>query len=96
MKTSRIDYVKNLLTNNTMDGLLFDIEQFTESNVLRCLQGRTCRQCGHRAAVHQGEDQHTTVYVCSVRKSGRTKSGYLRVRVDQPACFLFSHKDNSQ
>lgn len=30
------------------------------------------------------------------RKSGRTKSGYLRVRCDQPACILFTHKDNEK
>lgn len=78
-----------------MQGVLFDIEEFTDPKVRRIMQGHTCRQCAHRIAVRQGRDKRVRVWVCDAIHSGRTKSGMLRVRVDQPACILFTHKDNS-
>lgn len=74
-----------------MDGLLFDPTEYTDESVRRIMEGHTCRQCGNRRRICQGKNQHVRVSVCSVRKSGRTKSGFLRVRVDQPACILFTY-----
>lgn len=79
-----------------MDGTLFNIEDYTDKRVRRIMQGNTCRHCGHRIPVNQGLDQHVRVFVCDARPSGRTKSKLLRVRADQPACILFTHKDNSK
>lgn len=79
-----------------MENTLFDIEEFTDPAVVRIMQGNTCRICAHRIPVHQGQDQHVRVWVCDARPSGRTKSGLLRVRVDQPACILFTNKNNAQ
>ena len=78
-----------------MDGLLFNPADYTDERVRSIMQGRTCRHCGHRQNVKQGQDQHVRVSVCDAHKSGRTKSGYLRVRVDQPACILFTAKSNA-
>ncbi len=77
-----------------MDGFLFDPTEFTDERVRAIMNRHTCRQCGHRIIVNQGIDQHVRVSVCEAIPSGRTKSGKLRVRVDQPACILFTHKNN--
>ena len=79
-----------------MDGFLFDIEDYTDTEVVRIMQGHTCRQCAYRLTVRQGQEGRNRVSVCEARKSNRTKSGQLRVRVDQPACILFSHKNNAK
>lgn len=72
-----------------MDGLLFDPTEFTDQHVLSVMQGHTCRQCANRTSVRQASCK---IQLCQVRKSRRTKSGFLRVRVDQPACYLFTTK----
>lgn len=76
-----------------MDGTLFNIEDYTDERVRRIMQGKTCRQCGHRVTSHQGYEGRHRVAVCEAIKSGRTKSGLLRVRVNQPACILFTNKE---
>lgn len=70
-----------------MDGTLFNIEDYTDKRVRRIMQGNTCRHCANRQTIRQGQSR---LSVCLAHKSGRTKSGYLRVRVDQPACILFT------
>lgn len=79
-----------------MDGYLFDIEEYTDPEVRKIMQGNTCRHCANRQSIRQGNDGLNRVQICEARKSGRTKSGYLRVRCDQPACILFTHKDNAK
>lgn len=79
-----------------MQETLFPIEDYTDSEAVRIMQGHTCRQCAHRLTARQGCDGLNRVQICEARKSGRTKSGYLRVRCDQPACILFKHKDNAK
>lgn len=76
-----------------MENTLFDIEEYTDPEVRRIMQGNTCRHCANRRTIRQGQSR---LSVCQAHKSGRTKSGYLRVRVDQPACIRFTHKDNSK
>ena len=83
-----------------MDGLLFNPEDYTDENVRTIMQGHTCRQCAYRSTVRQGNcgmgNPARKVSVCEAHKSGRTKSGLLRVRVDQPACIMFTSKDNAK
>lgn len=69
-----------------MQETLFNIEEYTDPAVLAIMQGNTCRHCANRRVIRQGRSR---LSVCVAHKSGRTKSGYLRVRVDQPACILF-------
>lgn len=76
-----------------MDGYLFDIEEYTDPEVRKIMQGNTCRHCANRQSKLQGRSR---VQICEAHKSGRTKSGQLRVRCDQPACILFTHKDNAK
>lgn len=79
-----------------MDEFLFPIEEYTDERVRSIMDGNTCRNCAHRQTVKQGYDGKNRVSVCECRKSRRTKSGLLRVRVDQPACILFTHKNNAK
>ena len=79
-----------------MVGYLFDIEEYTDPEVRKIMLGNTCRHCANRQTIRQGHDGLNRVQICEARKSGRTKSGYLRVRCDQPACILFTHKDNAK
>ena len=76
-----------------MDNALFDIEEYTDPGVCRIMQGNTCRHCANRQTIRQGQSR---LSVCTAHKSGRTKSGCLRVRVDQPACILFTNKNNAK
>lgn len=73
-----------------MDGLLFPIEGYTDERIRAIMQDKTCRICGNRFNTGRGH------FYCKARKSGRTDCGYLRVRSEQPACILFTHKDNAQ
>lgn len=79
-----------------MDGLLFPLEDYTDERIRSIMEGNTCRHCAHRQDRRQGHEGLNRVQICEARKSGRTKSGYLRVRCDQPACILFTHKDNAK
>lgn len=79
-----------------MDGYLFDIEEYTRDDVRLIMQGYTCRQCANRIHIQQGFDNHVRVTACQVRKSRRTKSGFLKVKANQPACILFTHINNSR
>ena len=79
-----------------MDGLLFDPTEYTDPGIVAIMEGFTCRQCAHRRSIRQGHDGLNRVQICKARKSGRTKSGYLRVRCDQPACILFTRKYNKK
>ena len=70
-----------------MGNTLFNIEEYTDPEVRRIMQGNTCRHYANRQTIRQGQSR---LSVCLAHKSGRTKSGYLRVRVDQPACILYT------
>lgn len=73
-----------------MENTLFDIEEYTDPSVVRIMSGHTCRGCGNRFDAGRGH------FYCSAINSKLTKSGFLRVRSNQPACILFTHKDNSK
>lgn len=79
-----------------MDGLLFNPIDYTDEAIVAVMDGHTCRQCANRHCNRQGHEGRSLVQICLVRKSKRTKSGHLRVRCDQPACILFSHKNNAK
>lgn len=76
-----------------MDGTLFNIEDYTDERVRRIMQGKTCRHCGNRKTCRQGHEGRNRVSICEAIRSKRTKSGFLRVRVNQPACILFTNKE---
>ncbi len=71
-----------------MDNTLFDIEEYTDPDLVRIMSGHTCRGCANRFDAGRGH------FYCSATKSKLTKSGFLRVRTNQPACILFTHKSN--
>lgn len=71
------------------EGFLFDPIEYTDERLRAAMLGNTCRTCAHRATVRQGYEGLSAVCVCDARKSRRTKSGQLRVRVDQPACIMY-------
>lgn len=79
-----------------MDGLLFPLEDYTDERIRTIMAGNTCRHCANRQTVRQGHEERNRLSVCTAHKSGRTKSGYLRVRVDQPACIRFTNKNNAK
>ena len=79
-----------------MDDLLFDTIEYTDPGIRAVMDGHTCRQCGHRQTSRQGYEGRNRVQICAVRKSNRSKSGQLRISCDQPACILFTHKDNEK
>lgn len=74
-----------------MDEYLFDIEKYTDQTVVRIMAGHTCRECGHR----QTKPYRETSY-CDAHGSRRTKNGMLKIKANQPACILFTHKNNAQ
>lgn len=77
--------------NLTMaDGTLFDIEEFTDPTVCRIMAGHTCRECGHRVVKCYRETSY-----CNAHGSRRTQNGMLKVKANQPACILFTNKNNS-
>ena len=73
------------------DGTLFDIEEFTDPAVRRIMAGHTCRECGHRVVKCYSETSY-----CNAHGSRRTQNGMLKVKANQPACILFTNKNNSK
>lgn len=71
-----------------MDGTLFNIEEFTDPALVRIMSGNTCRQCGNRFI--------RKCSYCHARPSKQTKTGFLKVKANQPACILFTNKNNAQ
>lgn len=82
----------SLKENYSTENYLFDPVEYTDPKVVKTMLGNTCRTCKHRLTIRQGHDGQNRLCVCDVRKSKLTKSGKLRVRVNQPACILFSPK----
>lgn len=76
----------------TMDNTLFDIEEFTEPEVRRIMQGNTCRHCAHRVK----HEYSKSIYYCDAYASRRTSCGLLKIKANQPACIRFTNKNNSK
>lgn len=75
------------------ENFLFDPVEYTDPKVAEIMLGKTCRTCANRRTIRQGCNGMNRVCVCEVRQSKLTKSGKLRVRVNQPACIMFSPKN---
>lgn len=73
-----------------MDGLLFPLEDYTDERIRSIMEGNTCRHCANRFDAGRGH------FYCSAIKSKLTKNGFFRVKSNQPACILFTHKDNAK
>lgn len=76
-----------------MENTLFDIEEYTDPEVRRIMQGNTCRHCANRVA---RINTARRISYCTAYPSKRTETGFLRVKANQPACIRFTHKDNSK
>ena len=79
-----------------MEAELFPYQETVDQKLLAIMDKKECRKCANRIRVKQGRDQHVVVTVCRARKSKRTKSGFLKVKANQPACILFIDKDKEK
>lgn len=73
-----------------MDGLLFDPTAYIDTNIAAVvLKDLTCRQCanGFRCSTLA-----KLGWFCKKRSSKKTLNGYLRIKLNQPACILFTKK----
>lgn len=71
---------------------MFTDEETIPETIRKAIGGRTCRSCAHR--VRYSTDGETPRSMCNAFRSGRTKSGLLRISVDQPACIQYERKAN--
>ena len=77
-----------------MDGLLFDQTEYIDANIAAdVLKDLTCKQCGNS---FRRSTLAKPGWFCKVRPSKKTEYGELRVKTNQPACILFTHKDNAK
>lgn len=77
-----------------MQETLFPIEDFTDTGIAaKVLKEQTCRQCGNSFRCSTLAEPG---WFCKERKSEKTQNGHLRVKTNQPACILFTHKDNAK
>ena len=74
-----------------MDGFLFPPEEYTDERIRAIMDGHTCRQCANRFKDCGGYASY-----CWAKGDRRTKNKHLKVKANQPACILFSHKDNAR
>lgn len=65
---------------------LFDTDEYVDRKLLEIMDKGTCGNCKKKITTHQRKQKKT---YCSKRKSGRTETGYLRVRANQPACIWY-------
>lgn len=77
-----------------MDGLLFDTIEYIDTNIAaNVLKDLTCRQCA-------GSFRCSTLaepgWFCKEHLSNKTRNGHLRIKLNQPACILFTPKDNEK
>lgn len=77
-----------------MDGLLFDTIEYIDTDIAAdMLKDLTCRQCA-------GSFRCSTIaepgWFCKEHLSNKTRNGHLRIKLNQPACILFTHKDNEK
>ena len=63
---------------------MFTDEETIPDTIRKAIGGRTCRTCAHRVRYQTWNE--TPRSMCNVFRSGRTASGMLRVRANNPAC----------
>ena len=77
-----------------MQETLFPIEDFTVTGIAaKVLKELTCRQC---ADSFRCSTLAEPGWFCEKRFSKKTMNGHLRIKLNQPACILFTHKDNAK
>ena len=77
-----------------MQETLFPIEDFTDTGIAaKVLKELTCRQC---ADSFRCSTLAEPGWFCEKRFSKKTMNGHLRIKLNQPACILFTHKDNAK
>lgn len=62
---------------------MFTDEETIPETIRKAIGGRTCRTCAHR--VRYQTHNETPRSMCNAFRSGRTSSGMLRVRANNPA-----------
>lgn len=73
---------------------LFPTDEFIDPRIVRIMKSNTCRSCKNRGKTLLGDDKKRKVSVCTKISSRRSRSGLLRVSVDQPACIQYERKTN--
>ena len=77
-----------------MQETLFPIEDYTDANIAaEVLKELTCRQCANS---FRRSTLAKPGWFCKVRRSKKTQYGELRIKTNQPACILFTQKDNAK
>ncbi|MBR0053711.1 MAG: hypothetical protein IJP65_00175 [Bacteroidales bacterium] len=66
---------------------MFTDEETIPDTIRKAIGGRTCRSCAHR--VRYQTCNETPRSMCDAYHSGRTSSGMLRVRANNPACIRY-------
>lgn len=59
----------------------FDVNQYNVP-----YDGPVCRTCEHMLSVQKG---NSVFKYCSIRSSGRTDNGLLKIKTNMPACILY-------
>lgn len=73
-----------------MDGLLFNTTEYIDTNIAAVvLKDLTCRQ---RANGFRCSTLAEPGWFCKERFSNKTRNGKLRIKLNQPACILFTKK----
>lgn len=66
---------------------LFTDEETIPDTIRKAICGNTCRTCAHR--VRYSNYGETPRSMCNAFRSGRTRSGMLRVRANNTACIRY-------
>ncbi|MBO4601598.1 MAG: hypothetical protein J5651_00365 [Salinivirgaceae bacterium] len=68
---------------------IFDTDDFIYERIRQQMLNKTCRTCAHR---YQNPETLKRSYVCDAIANGRTTTGCLKVRNEQPACIRYTAK----
>lgn len=66
---------------------LFTDEETIPATIRKEIVGNTCRTCAHRVRYQTWNERPRSM--CNAFRSGRTTSGMLRVRSNNPACLKY-------
>lgn len=66
---------------------VFPTDEFIDDRIKKAMDGNTCRSCANRITLSDIGSY------CKMHKSNMTRSGLLRVRVNQPACIRYEKRD---
>ena len=77
-----------MTTPNTQQQL-FETDDFIYERIREQMLNKTCRTCAHRT---RNPKTRNAAYVCEAIANGRTTTGCLKVRNEQPACIRYTAK----